>query len=408
MTKQNIPKIRFNNYTDAWEQHKLGEVADVRDGTHDSPKYINDGYPLLTSKNVGNGYINYDDTKCISEKDYIQINKRSKVDVNDILMGMIGTIGNLALIRKEPDFAIKNVALIKHTINFDYQFLFQELQTNSISKELLSGMDGGTQKFIPLKKIRDLSILLPTKNEQGHIGSFFQSLDSLIALHQRKLEELKSFKATMLSKVFPKHGQTVPEIRLAGFDGEWEKTKLRDVSERVQGNDGRMDLPTLTISAAQGWLSQKDRFSQNIAGKEQKNYTLLKRGELSYNHGNSKLAKYGVVFELNNYEEALVPRVYHSFKVNELANPRFIETMFATKQPDRELRKLVSSGARMDGLLNINYDDFMGISIIIPTVHEQETIGEFFSNLDNLISETQSKIEELETLKKKLLREMFI
>lgn len=188
--KRLVPIRRFKGFTDAWEQHKLGEVADVRDGTHDSPKYINDGYPLLTSKNVGNGYINYDDAKCISEKDYIQINKRSKVDVNDILMGMIGTIGNLALIRKEPDFAIKNVALIKHTINFDYQFLFQELQANYISKELLSGMDGGTQKFISLKKIRDLSILLPTKNEQGQIGSFFEQLDHLIALHQRKTNSL--------------------------------------------------------------------------------------------------------------------------------------------------------------------------------------------------------------------------
>lgn len=170
----------------AWEQRKLGEVADVRDGTHDSPRYINEGYPLLTSKNVGNGYINYDDVKYVSENDYVQINKRSKVDINDILMGMIGTIGNLALIREEPDFAIKNVALIKHTSNFDYRFLFQELQTSAISKELLSGMDGGTQKFVSLKKIRNLSVMLPSENEQKQIGAFFKQFDSLIALHQRK------------------------------------------------------------------------------------------------------------------------------------------------------------------------------------------------------------------------------
>ena len=169
-----------------WEQRRLGEVADVRDGTHDSPKYINEGYPLLTSKNVGDGYINYDDVKYVSENDYVQINKRSKVDVNDILMGMIGTIGNLALIREEPDFAIKNVALIKHTSNFDYQFLFQELQTSAISKELLSGMDGGTQKFVSLKKIRNLSVMLPSENEQKKIGSYLMRFDSLIALHQRK------------------------------------------------------------------------------------------------------------------------------------------------------------------------------------------------------------------------------
>lgn len=212
----------------------------------------------------------------------------------------------------------------------------------------------------------------------------------------------------MLSKVFPKAGQTVPEIRLDGFEGEWNKSKLKDVAHRVQGNDGRMDLPTLTISASGGWMNQIDRFSANIAGKEQKNYTLLKKGELSYNHGNSKLAKYGVVFELQAYEEALVPKVYHSFRVNQLADAKFIEIMFSTKIPDRELGKLVSSGARMDGLLNISFDDFMNIAIIIPTIDEQQAIGAYFSNLDNLIASHQEKILQLETLKKKLLQDMFI
>ncbi|MFK5607057.1 restriction endonuclease subunit S [Lactobacillus delbrueckii] len=196
------PVVRFEGFSDEWEQRKLGEVADVRDGTHDSPRYINEGYPLLTSKNVDNGYINYDDVKYVSENDYVQINKRSKVDINDILMGMIGTIGNLALIREEPDFAIKNVALIKHTSNFDYQFLFQELQTSAISKELLSGMDGGTQKFVSLKKIRNLSVMLPSENEQKQIGAFFKQFDSLIALHQRKLDLLKEQKKGFLQKMF--------------------------------------------------------------------------------------------------------------------------------------------------------------------------------------------------------------
>ena len=199
---ESVPDVRFPGFTDPWEQRKLGEVADVRDGTHDSPRYINEGYPLLTSKNVGNGYINYDDVKYVSENDYVQINKRSKVDINDILMGMIGTIGNLALIREEPDFAIKNVALIKHTSNFDYQFLFQELQTSAISKELLSGMDGGTQKFVSLKKIRNLSVMLPSENEQKQIGAFFKQFDSLIALYQRKLEHLELLKKGLLQQMF--------------------------------------------------------------------------------------------------------------------------------------------------------------------------------------------------------------
>lgn len=138
-------------------------------------------------------------------------------------------------------------------------------------------------------------------------------------------------------------------------------------------------------------MDQRDRFSQNIAGKEQKNYTLLRQGELSYNHGNSKLAQFGAVFELESYNEALVPRVYHSFSVTAGAQPKFIEQMFATHRPDRELRKLVSSGARMDGLLNINYDDFMGIKVWLPSVAEQQAISGLLVKLDNTIALHQRK-----------------
>ena len=186
-----------------------------------------------------------------------------------------------------------------------------------------------------------------------------------------------------------KNKERIPQLRFPEFKNApaWEQRKLGEVAERVRGNDGRMDLPTLTISAEKGWLDQRERFSANIAGKEQKNYTLLKQGELSYNHGNSKLAKYGVVFELQSYSEALVPKVYHSFRMINDSSATFIEYMFATKIPDRELGKLISSGARMDGLLNINYDEFMGIRILIPTLaSEQKAIGDFFSTLDRSIA----------------------
>ena len=115
------------------------------------------------------------------------------------------------------------------------------------------------------------------------------------------------------------------------------------------------------------------------------------RGELSYNHGNSKLAKYGAVFSLQSFEEALVPRVYHSFKVLDKADADYIEYVFATKLPDKELGKLISSGARMDGLLNINYDEFMGINITMPSIEEQKQISRYFRNLDNLITLHQRK-----------------
>lgn len=197
-----------------------------------------------------------------------------------------------------------------------------------------------------------------------------------------------------------------PKIRFKGFTKDWEQRKLGEVCSRVQGNDGRMNLPTLTISAANGWMNQEDRFSGNIAGKEQKNYTLLHKGELSYNHGNSKLAKYGTVFSLQSYKEALVPRVYHSFKVEE-GSPDFLEYYFATKLPDRELGKLISSGARMDGLLNIGYNEFMGIQMLFPSVEEQKQISNYFRNLDTLITLHQRKCEQTKKLKKYMLQKMF-
>ena len=198
----------------------------------------------------------------------------------------------------------------------------------------------------------------------------------------------------------------IPKLRFQGFSDDWEQRKLKEVTERVRGNDGRMDLPTLTISAGSGWLDQRERFSNNIAGKEQKNYTLLHKGELSYNHGNSKLAKYGAVFELTTYEEALVPRVYHSFKTND-SSSCFIEYMFATKRPDRELGKLVSSGARMDGLLNINFDEFMGINIILPSTNEQNKISEFLRKLDFTLTLHQRKLDKLKQLKQGYLQQLF-
>lgn len=202
-----IPEIRFAGFTGAWEQRKLETISDVRDGTHDSPTYQNEGHPFVTSKNVKDGYINYNDVQYISDEDFKEINMRSKVDVNDILMGMIGTIGNLALIRTEPDFAIKNVALIKDTKQVSYLYLYHHLQSKYVKKQLFSGMDGGTQKFLALKKIRKLKILVPSENEQIQIGRFLEGLDHLIILYQCKCDELKEVKKFMLKNMFPQKGQ---------------------------------------------------------------------------------------------------------------------------------------------------------------------------------------------------------
>ena len=183
---------------------------------------------------------------------------------------------------------------------------------------------------------------------------------------------------------------------------------MGDVCEEVSGNNGNVKgLPILTISAANGWMNQKDRFSQVIAGNELKKYTLLEKGHLAYNHGNSKLAKYGTVFVQNLYDQALVPRVYHSFKMKTENNPYYVEYYFATKKLDRELARLVTSGARMDGLLNINKKDFFKIKFKVPIPVEQSLISTILQKLDQTITLHEEKQRQLERLKKALLEKMF-
>ena len=291
---------------------------------------------------------------------------------------------------------------------FGKGYLGYYLNSGSYHDQLKPLMQGIKVTSISKSALKNTIVSFPRDvSEQEKIGNFFIRIDNLITLHQRKFETLKKLKKGFLQKMFPKNGESVPEIRFPGFTDAWEQRKLGDISERVQGNDGRMDLPTLTISASNGWMNQVERFSGNIAGKEQKNYTLLKKGQLSYNHGNSKVAKYGTVFTLESQEEALVPRVYHSFRMVD-GDSKFIEYLFATRLPDRELSKLISSGARMDGLLNISYEDFMGLKIKLPSIIEQKQISDFFRLLDSTITLHQRKLDTLKKFKQGMLQQMFI
>lgn len=420
MKKQiNVPSIIFSRFNEdsSWKSKKFKELLDQTEGIRRGPfgsalkkEFFvqNSEYVVYEQQNAI--YDHFNTRYRISEEKYHELNK-FMLSSGDFIMSGAGTIGKISLVPDGIEKGVFNQALIRLRVNknINKEFFLQWMRSPEMQNNLTKANPASAMvNLVPMSEVKEWDVIVPSFEEQSAIGSLFRTLDDLLASYKDNLTNYQFLKATMLSKMFPKVGQTVPEIRLEGFKGEWEKSKLKDVAHRVQGNDGRMDLPTLTISASGGWMNQIDRFSANIAGKEQKNYTLLKKGELSYNHGNSKLAKYGVVFELQEYEEALVPKVYHSFRVNQLADAKFIEIMFSTKIPDRELGKLISSGARMDGLLNISFDDFMNISIIIPTIKEQQAIGAYFSNLDKLISSYQEKISQLETLKKKLLQDMFI
>lgn len=186
----------------------------------------------------------------------------------------------------------------------------------------------------------------------------------------------------------------------------WEQGKLKNITQQIKRTNRKIS-PILTISAKNGWMKQKDRFSRVIAGKELKNYIELHKNELSYNHGNSKYAKYGIIYVQRDYDKALVPKVYHSFMVVD-GDPRFIENLSLGHKIDKELSKLITSGARQDGLLNINKNSFYSINLFYPTKKEQELISNLMDKINSLIALYERKVKLLSQIKKYFLQKLFV
>ena len=338
--------------------------------------YTDEGTLLIRNSDIKDGKFEFGDNPIYLEKTFAEKNETRMHQIGDVITVHTGDVGTSAVITENEAKSIGFATIVTRPNPkiIDSNYLCSFLNTDKHKKWAVSISTGDGRTNYNLGDYFELVVPVPSIAEQKKIASYIQKLNRLITLHQREF----AFLCKEKSKKF------------RYIKNAWEQRKLGDICSRVQGNDGRMNLPTLTISAANGWMNQEERFSGNIAGKEQKNYTLLHKGELSYNHGNSKLAKYGTVFSLQTYEEALVPRVYHSFRV-ENGSADFLEYYFATKLPDRELGRLISSGARMDGLLNIGYYEFMGIQMMFPTIAEQNQIAGYFRCLDTLITLHQRK-----------------
>ena len=200
-----VPKLRFPEFKNAaeWEISELGSLSDVRDGTHDSPEFFPTGRPLVTSKNLRpDGTLDLENVSLISEEDFVQINKRSKVSVGDILFGMIGTIGNPVRVKSEG-FAIKNVALIKEIKSLSNAFVIQLLQTEYVATLFAFLNTGNSQKFIALGRIRGLPVPVPSPAEQQKIAECLSSVDELMAAQARKVDVLKTHKKGLMQQLFP-------------------------------------------------------------------------------------------------------------------------------------------------------------------------------------------------------------
>lgn len=184
-----------------WENKPLSEICDVRDGTHDSPKYVGEGFPLVTSKNLTKyGTIDFTNVNFIKEDDYNMINVRSKVDIGDILFGMIGTIGKPVLVNS-VGFAIKNVALLK-PLYINNAYLFYYLQSDDVEKAFRYKQTGNTQKFIALSTIRQIKIVVPYIEEQQKIADFLSTYDEAIHYAKQELDKWKELKKGLLQQMF--------------------------------------------------------------------------------------------------------------------------------------------------------------------------------------------------------------
>ncbi len=187
-----------------WKQEKFKDILDVRDGTHDSPQYYDEGYPLVTSKNLKNGTITDKDIKYISKEDYEQINLRSKVDIGDVLFAMIGTIGNPVVVVDEPNYAIKNMALFKNIGKINPFFLKYYLESKTVIDKMQKDAKGSTQKFVALGYLRNFLINLPTLEEQDEI---VKELDTVIGCElelERSLDSLIEQSALLKKAVLAK------------------------------------------------------------------------------------------------------------------------------------------------------------------------------------------------------------
>lgn len=190
----------------SWSRASLGTIYDVRDGTHDSPKYLDEGRALVTSKNLGRSGLNFDKVKLISEADYLAISKRSAVHQGDVLFAMIGTIGNPVVVEVVPDFAIKNVALFKMRDGRDGRCLRYILNSKTVRSRMQSDAKGTTQKFVGLGYLRAFEIALPSITEEQHLierlSAFETKCDQIASEYKKELADLATLRQSLLQKAF--------------------------------------------------------------------------------------------------------------------------------------------------------------------------------------------------------------
>ena len=390
------PKIRFKGFTKDWEQRKFCDVAVRASSVSTSSSDI----PSVEYEDVvaEEGRLNKD----------IRLKEAVKsgiiFDGSQVLYGKLRPYLHNWL---NPDFngiAVGDWWVLK-PINMDKNFLYRLIQTQQFDN-IANQSSGSKMPRADWNLISNSDFMVPfSKEEQCKIGGYFDSLDNLITLHQRKCEQTKKLKKYMLQKMFPQNGEKVPEIRFDGFTYDWEQRKVGELlEERNEQAPMSEDYPLMAFIANQGVTQKGERYDRSALVNDEtgKKYKRTEFGDFIYSSNNLETGSIG----LNKYGNACISPVYSIFKSTGKAELDFLGRRFLRKDFINEMVKWRQGVVY--GQWKIHETDFMKIEVRIPSVDEQKKIGLYFDSLDNLITLHQRKCDELKKMKKYMLQNMFI
>ncbi|MGX7040477.1 restriction endonuclease subunit S [Leuconostoc lactis] len=397
------PQIRFKGFTDDWEERKLNEVSDIYDGTHQTPKYQDNGVMFLSVENIKTLTSN----KFISREAF-EDEFKIRPQRGDVLMTRIGDIGTANVVETDEDLAYYvSLALFKSEELNPY-FLQASIYAPFVQDQIWKRtLHIAFPKKINKNEIGQVPINVPTLAEQTKIGSFFKQIDDTIDLHQRKLDLLKKQKKGFLQKMFPKNGSRVPELRFAGFADYWEERKLQEVlRERNNQQPQSMEYPLVSFTVENGVTPKTDRYEREqlvVGDKSSKKYKVTVLNDIVYNPAN---LKFGAISR-NKYGNAVFSPIYITFLVNnDVTTPEFIE-MFVTRN-DFIKRALKYQQGTVYERQSVSPTDLLAMNVYLPGKSEQEKIGSFFKQLDDTIALHQRKLDLLTEQKKGFLQKMFV
>ncbi|WP_455450134.1 restriction endonuclease subunit S [Streptococcus salivarius] len=400
-----IPKMRFYGYDSSWKVSKLGELFEIYSGNtpsrSDRNNYDNGTIPWIKTTDLNNSLIYVNEEKITDQG----AKKLKTLPKNTILIAMYGgfnQIGRTGLLTY-PATINQALASLLPVKEINSYFLLNYL---NLRKDSWRNVAASSRKDPNITKndVEKFKISFPSIEEQSSIGSLFRTFDDLLASYKENLANYQSLKATMLSKMFPKAGQTIPEIRLDGFEGEWEIKKFKSISnKRGKSNSKGYDYPVYSVSNQNGLIPQSEQFEgSRLENLEKTSYKIVEPNEFAYNPARINVGS----IAFNNLDETvIVSSLYVIFSLDKSINNNYALLFIKSPEFNKEVRRNTEGSVRE----YLFYENFANIRIPIPpSLEEQQAIGSYFSNLDNLIAAHQEKISQLETLKKKLLQDMFV